>query len=92
MMSAKRKNRRDVFLVPVQYNSLEELRVDKRRLAGSIHNSVKSVREGVKQSLLPSDDTYLNSSSRYLRLIGYGLTAWKTARTVSRFVSYFRRK
>ena len=73
------------------YGSLDELRRDKRRLSKQIRKSVKTTQEGVKQCLLPTDNAYLNSSSRYMRLIGYGLTAWKTARTVNRFVNYFKR-
>lgn len=74
-----------------QYDSLEELRADKLHLSKQIRKSVKTVQEGVKQSFLPSDSAYLNSSSKYMRLIGYGLTAWKTAKTVNRFVSFFRK-
>lgn len=73
------------------YNSLEELRSDKRRLSRQIRKSMRTVQEGVKQSFLPTDNAYLGSSSRYMRFIGYGLTAWKTARTVNRIVGFFKK-
>lgn len=91
-MNASRRDGRDALLVPVQYNSLEELRSDKQRVRSEIRRSFISVREDVKHSFMPDSDTYLNSSSKYLRYIGYALTVWKTARTVSRFVAYFKRR
>lgn len=91
-MNTDRKRRAVYSMVPVQYNSLEELRRDKRRIGSDIHKSFKSMREGVKQTFMPAENSYLNSSNKYLRYIGYGLTMWKTARTVNRFVSYFKKK
>lgn len=73
------------------YNSLDELRRDKRRLGKQIGKSLNVVQEGVKQTLMPTS-SYLNSSNKYVRFIGYGLTAWNTAKTVNRFVSYFKKK
>lgn len=87
MMSAKRMTRPQVEY----YCSLEELRRDKRRLSGQINKSMKEIQEGVKQTLLPSA-SYLNSSNKYVRFVGYGLTAWNTARTVNRFVQFFKKK
>lgn len=91
-MISSEKKLPDYSIVPIQYNSLEELRRDKRRLGNQIHKSFRTVREGVKQSFLPEDTAYLKSSSKYMRFIGYGLTAWKTAKTFNRFVQYFKKK
>jgi len=91
-MKNEKRSLPDYSLIPIQYNSLEELRRDKRRLGNQIHKSFKTVREGVKQSFLPVDEAYLKSSSKYMRFIGYGLTAWKTAKTFNRFVQYFKKK
>lgn len=74
------------------YNNLEELREDKLLLSRQIRKSFVAVQEGVKQSFLPADDSYLQSSSRYMRFIGYGLTAWKTARTVNKFIRFFKNR
>jgi len=80
------------FCQPLEsYGSLEELRRDKRRLGKQISKQMKVVQEGVKQTLLPTSP-YLNSSSKYVRFLGYGLTAWNAARTVNKFMNFFKKK
>lgn len=75
---------------PEYYNTLEELRADKRKLSKQVRKSMRTLQEGAKQYFLP-DSQYVNSSNKYLRFIGYGLTAWKTARTVNRIMKFFRK-
>lgn len=75
---------------PEYYNTLEELRADKRKLSKQVRKSMRTLQEGAKQCFLP-DSQYVNSSNKYLRFIGYGLTAWKTARTVNRIMKFFRK-
>lgn len=83
--------RKIINAVPDYYSSLEELRRDKLRLNKQIGRSFRTVQEGAKQCFLP-DTAYLKSSNKYMRYIGYGLTVWKTARTVNRVVGFFRKK
>lgn len=84
--------RNPTHLQPLEsYGSLEELRRDKRRLSKQIRKSMTVVQEGVKQSLFPASP-YISSSSKYVRFVGYGLTAWNAAKTVNRFVNFFKRK
>ncbi len=73
------------------YGSLEELRRDKRRLGKHIRKQLKVVQAGVKQTLLPASP-YMNSSNKYMRFFGYGLTAWNAARIVNRFMNAFKKK
>lgn len=83
--------KRVITVVQDYYTSLEELRRDKLRLNKQIRRSLHNVEQGARQCLLP-DSSYLNSSNKYVRYIGYGLTAWKTARTVNRFMGFFSKK
>ncbi len=82
--------RRVLNTQPEHYNTLEELRADKRKLSRQVRKSMRTLQEGAKQCLMP-DSQYVNSSNKYMRFIGYGLTAWKTARTVNRIMKFFRK-
>lgn len=75
---------------PEYYSSLEQLRGDKRRLGKQIRKSMRTIQDGAKQCFLP-DAQIANSSNKYVRFIGYGLTAWKTAKVVSKVMKLFKK-
>lgn len=71
----------------VTYMSLEDIRAEKVRVKRQMKRSFDELKSGVSNSFMPTNKMFVNSPSRWMNMIGYGITAYKTFTT---FRSVFR--
>jgi len=74
-----------------QYMTLAELRADRQKVGKKLNKQLEELQEDITNSFLP-DDSYLDSSVPYMKYIGYGLTAYKTAKTVKKVFDFIHRR
>ncbi|MCR5313902.1 MAG: hypothetical protein K6E54_09765 [Bacteroidaceae bacterium] len=74
-----------------QYMTLAELRADKDVAYAKLNKEVKQLQDDIVDSFLP-ERSYLDSSIPYMRYVGYGLTAYKTAKTVKKIFDFIHRR
>lgn len=73
------------------YLSLEDIRADKVRAKRLVRRSFDDLRGDVSNCFMPADSMFLNSSNRWLNMIGYGITAYKTFKTFRSVFSFLAR-
>lgn len=71
----------------VTYMSLEDIRAEKVRVKRQMKRSFDELKGGVSNSFMPTNKMFVNSPSRWMNMIGYGITVYKTFTT---FRSVFR--
>lgn len=67
--------------------SLEQLRDEKQHLLDEARNITQRVQKRAYSRFTPASDSYFNSGQKFIRFIGYGITAYKTAMMIKKFVS-----
>lgn len=75
--------------------SIEQLREEKNHLLDEARNITERMQKRTYAKFAPASDSYFNSGQKFIRFIGYGITAYKTAMMIKKFVSTissFRRK
>lgn len=75
--------------------SLEQLREEKQHLLDEARNISQKMQKRTSARFMPASDSYFNSGQKFIRFIGYGITAYKTAMMIKKLVSTissFRRK
>ena len=75
----------------MQYLTLEELRADKRKVGRKLSTELTQLQDDVVSSFLP-ERSYIDSTVPYMRYVGYGLTAYKTAKTVKRLFDFVHKR
>lgn len=73
------------------YESLEELRADKRMRKRRLDRQLKALQRDAVDCVLPSNNALLSSDYSYMRYVGYGITAYKTFNFVRRAMSFVRK-
>lgn len=69
----------------------EEVMAARKAVAKEINETFGKARQKAKTTFMPVDDFYLDSASKWIRCVGYGITAYKTAKAVSRMVGFVKR-
>lgn len=67
--------------------SIEQLREEKSHLLDEARKVTERMQKRTYAKFAPASDGYFNSGQKFIRLIGYGITAYKTAMMVKKFVS-----
>ena len=75
----------------VTYLSLEDIRTEKMRAKRQMKRSFDNLRGNVSDCFMPKDNLFLNSSNRWMNVIGYGITAYKTYKTFRNVFSFIAR-
>lgn len=75
----------------VAYLSLDDIRADKVKARRLMKRSFDDLKGDVSNCFMPADNVFLNSSNRWLNVIGYGITAYKTFTTFRSVFSFFAR-
>lgn len=73
-------------------DSPEAIALAKKETLEDINKMAALTKSSIKHNFLPDNDGILNSDFRWLRYVGYGITAVKTARTVFKVVGFIRGK
>jgi hypothetical protein len=75
----------------VTYLSIEDIRTEKVRAKRQMKRSFDNLRGDVSNCFMPTNNVFLNSSSRWMNVIGYGITAYKTFTTFRSVFSFLAR-
>lgn len=75
-----------------QYNSLEELRAQKALVSRRIGRGIESLRGEVHTNFVPSNPLFRHSPSRLFKIVGYGITIYKTVMSVRGVVKFFTKR
>lgn len=75
-----------------QIATLEELRRRKRLVHEEIAQSATRMKRTLDRAFLPADGSLVHSPVGVVRYASYAITAYKTVRSLSRWVKFFRGK
>lgn len=73
-----------------RFSSLAELRAEKDKELKRLDTYARMISADTKDAFIPTNNQFVNSAMPYANYIGYGITAYKTFRTVKRIVSYIK--
>ncbi|MBQ0047273.1 MAG: hypothetical protein KBT33_07125 [Prevotellaceae bacterium] len=74
-----------------QYKSLKEIRADKKHALNRVEKGYGQLKFDIRDSFMPSNGMFLNSSNKYMNYIGYAITAYKTAKSMKVLMNFFSR-
>lgn len=75
-----------------QIATLEELRQQKRLVHERIAQSASSMKRTLDRAFLPADGSLVHSPVGVVRYASYAITAYKTVRSLHRWVKFLRTK
>lgn len=70
----------------------EQLRAEKQRVAAEMEQSASVLQGLLTGTFLPRDRSLLRSPVETVRYASYAITAYKTVRSVRRWIKFFRGK
>ena len=74
-----------------RFSSLEELRQEKGQVEKCLSIELTKFQKDVVDSFMP-ERSYIDSSIPYMRYIGYGMTAYRTAKVVKNIFDFIHRR
>lgn len=73
-------------------SSPEQLREEKRRIGQQMGQAAARIQDTLSRAFLPNDRSLLHSPVGTVRYASYAVTAYKTVRSVRRWIKFFRGK
>ena len=74
-----------------KYSSLEQIREDKQKSLDKMDRGVERLKSDVRDCFLPSNSIFFESSNKYMKYLGYAISAYKTATNVKGIVNFFKK-